>query len=172
MDTIEGIPPKVNTLLQKSGIKNWSDLAAMEVNSLTAILKDAGKRYEIYDPTTWPQQAQLLATGRWKAFKDLEAELISQRKRKENQIEFDDLKVIEGIGPKIEVLLNNANIYTWKKLSKTGIGELKRILKAGGSIYETHDPSTWPEQASLAVDWSWPELEALQAELKAGREQV
>lgn len=172
LDIIDGIPSKVSTLLHKFGIKNWSDLAVTEVDRLTAILKDAGKRYEIYNPTTWPQQAQLLAGGNWKAFKDLEAELISQRKRKENQIEFDDLKVIEGIGPKIEVLLNNANIYTWKKLSKTGIGELKRILKAGGSIYETHDPSTWPEQASLAVNWNWTELEALQAELKAGREQV
>ncbi len=172
LDTIEGIPPKVSTLLHKSGIKNWSDLAKTDTEKLATILKAAGKRYEIYNPINWPQQAQLLATGQWKAFKDLEAELISQRKRKEKQIEFDDLKVIEGIGPKIEVLLNNANIYTWKKLSKTGIGELKRLLKASGSIYEAHDPGTWPEQAALAASWSWTELEALQIELKAGREQV
>ncbi len=172
LDIVEGIPPKVSTLLHKAGIKNWSDLAKTEVDQLNAILKKGGKRYEIYNPLNWPQQAKLLAAGQWKNFKDLEAELISQRKRKERQIEFDDLKVIEGIGPKIEVLLNNANIYTWKKLSKTGIGELKKLLKAGGSIYAAHDPNTWPEQAALAANWSWTELEALQAELKAGKEQV
>lgn len=172
LDIIEGIPPKVSTLLHKKGIKNWSDLAKAEVDHLNTLLKAAGKRYEIYNPINWPPQAKLLAAGRWKDFKELEAELISQRKRKEKQIEFDDLKVIEGIGPKIEVLLNKANIYTWKKLSKTGIGELKRLLKAEGSVYEAHDPSTWPEQASLAANWSWTDLEALQAELKAGREKV
>ncbi len=172
LDIVEGIPPKVSVLLHKKGIKNWSDLAKTEVDHLNTILKAAGKRYEIYNPINWPPQAKLLAAGQWKEFKELEAELITQRKRKEQQIEFDDLKVIEGIGPKIEVLLNKANIYTWKKLSKTGIGELKRLLKAEGSVYEAHDPSTWPEQASLAANWSWTELEALQAELKAGREQV
>jgi len=172
LDIIEGIPPKVSTLLHKAGIKNWSDLAKTEIDQLNTILKKGGKRYEIYNPVNWAQQATLLAGGQWKDFKDLEAELISQRKRKEKQIEYDDLKIIEGIGPKIEVLLNNANIYTWKKLSKTGIGELKRLLKAGGSVYEAHEPNTWPEQASLAANWSWTELEALQAELKAGKEQV
>lgn len=172
LEIIEGIPPKVSTLLHKSGIKNWSDLAKIEVDHLNIILKNAGKRYEIYNPINWPPQAKLLAAGQWKIFKELEAELISQRKRKEKQIEFDDLKVIEGIGPKIEVLLNKANIYTWKKLSQTGIGELKRLLKAEGSVYEAHEPSTWPEQAALAASWSWTELEHLQAELKAGREQV
>ncbi|GEM_PF-5915415 len=172
LDIIEGIPPKVSTLLHKAGIKNWSDLAKTDVDKLNSVLKNGGKRYEIYNPINWSQQAQLLATGQWKAFKNLEAELISQRKRREKQIEFDDLKIIEGIDPKIEVLLNNANIYTWKKLSKTGIGELKRLLKAGGSVYEAHEPSTWPEQAALAANWSWTELETLQAELKTGKERV
>lgn len=172
LEIIEGIPPKVSTLLHKNGIKNWSDLAKVEVDHLTTILKNGGKRYEIYNPINWPPQAKLLAAGQWKNFKELEAELISQRKRREKQIEFDDLKVIEGIGPKIEVLLNKANIYTWKKLSQTGIGELKRLLKAEGSVYEAHEPSTWPEQAALAASWSWTELENLQAELKAGREKV
>ena len=172
LDIVEGVPPKVSTLLHKSGIKNWTDLAQTDVEQLKTILNRAGKRYEIYDPTNWSKQAALLANGQWKAFKDLEAELITLRKKKDKQIEFDDLKIIEGIGPKIEVLLNNANIYTWKKLSKTGIGELKRILKAAGSIYEAHEPNTWPEQASLAASWNWTELEALQAELKSGRQQV
>ena len=137
-----------------------------------AIIKDAGKRFTLTDPTSWNEQAKLLTNGEWKAFRDLEASLIAGRKIKSKDKEFDDLKVIEGIGPKMEVLLNNSNIYTWKKLSKTGIGELKRILKAAGSKYQIHDPSSWPEQAGLAASWSWTELEMLQEELKEGREQV
>jgi len=77
----------------------------------------------------------------------------------------DDLKIIEGIGGKIEVLLNNAGIFTWKQLSKTGIGELKRVLASGGAQLNLHNPSTWPEQAELAVENKWEQLEQFQKEL-------
>lgn len=173
LQVIEGIEPKIEPILNQAGIQNWSDLAITDLSTLQTIIKEAGKRYEITtDPTSWTEQAQLLATGKWKEFRDLEASLIAGKKVKSKTQEFDDLKVIEGIGPKIEVLLNNSKIYTWKKLSKTGIGELKRILKAAGSKYQIHDPSTWPEQAALAATWNWTELEALQEELKGGRAQA
>ncbi len=172
LQVIEGIGPKIEPVLNKAGIQNWSDLAVTELSTLEDIIKGAGKRFELADPTSWTKQAQLLANGQWKAFRDLEASLIDGRKIKSKEKEFDDLKVIEGIGPKIEVLLNNSNIYTWKKLAKTGIGELKRILKAAGSKYQVHDPSSWPEQAALAASWNWTELEALQEELKGGRVQA
>ncbi len=172
LQVIEGIGPKIEPVLNKAGIQNWSDLAITDVSTLQTIIKEAGKRFDHTDPTSWTEQAQLLATGKWKAFRDLEASLITGKKTKSKTKEFDDLKVIEGIGPKIEVLLNNSKIYTWKKLSKTGIGELKRILKAAGSKYQVHDPSTWPEQAALAATWNWTELEALQEELKGGRAQA
>ena len=172
LQVIEGIGPKIEPLLNKAGIQNWSNLAATDLSTLKEILKDGGKRFDLSDPSSWTEQAQLLANGKWKAFRDLEATLIAGRKVKSKDKEFDDLKVIEGIGPKIEVLLNNSNIFTWKKLSKTGIGELKRILKAAGSKYQVHDPSSWPEQASLAATWNWTELETLQEELKGGRAQA
>jgi len=80
----------------------------------------------------------------------------------------DDLKVVEGIGPKIEQLLNNNGIATWKKLSHTGIGELKRLLTKNGYLKKMHDPSTWPEQAGLANNNKWAELEKLKNELING----
>ena len=172
LQVIEGIGPKIEPVLNKAGIQNWVDLARTELSTLKAIIKDAGRQFDLTDPSSWNEQAQLLANGEWKAFRDFEASLIAGRKIKSKDKVFDDLKVIEGIGPKMEVLLNNSNIYTWKKLSKTGIGELKRILKAAGSKYQIHDPSSWPEQAGLAASWSWTELEMLQEELKGGRAQL
>jgi len=80
----------------------------------------------------------------------------------------DDLKVIEGIGPKVEALLTKRGITTWKRLSVSGIGELKRILAAGGDHFKLHDPTTWPEQAELAAANKWEELEKLQKELNGG----
>ena len=81
----------------------------------------------------------------------------------------DDLKKIEGIGPKIAGLLNDAGIVTFANLADAKIDDLKKILDDAGSRYRMHDPSTWPQQAKLAADGKWDELQKLQDELDGGR---
>lgn len=82
----------------------------------------------------------------------------------------DDLKKVEGIGPKIEGLLNDAGIVTFAQLASADEGKLREILEAAGSRYKMHDPATWTKQASLAADGKWEELKQLQEELKGGKE--
>lgn len=84
-------------------------------------------------------------------------------------IKLDDLKVVEGIGPKIAGLFNKAGIRTWQALSETPVADCKEILDAAGSRYQMHDPSTWPEQAGLAAKGEWEALAVLQDSLKGGR---
>ncbi|MFK7807827.1 MAG: 50S ribosomal protein L27 [Saprospiraceae bacterium] len=84
--------------------------------------------------------------------------------------ESDDLKKIEGIGPKISELLNNAGIFTFKQLADTDVEKLKAVLEAAGSRYRTHNPSTWSRQAQMAADGKWDELKVWQDELDGGKE--
>ncbi len=84
-------------------------------------------------------------------------------------IQKDDLKKIEGIGPKIESLLNEGGIYSYADLSHTKYSKLKSILAEAGSQYSSHDPSTWAEQAELAAEGKWKTLEKLQDELNGGK---
>jgi len=79
----------------------------------------------------------------------------------------DDLKRIEGIGPKISSLLQEAGITTFAQLAATDVNRLRRILVEAGIRIAA--PETWPEQASLAAAGRWDELETLQARLKGGR---
>jgi len=81
----------------------------------------------------------------------------------------DDLKKVEGIGPKIEGLLNKAGILTWRQLSNTAVSDIKAILEAAGKRYQMHDPTTWPQQAGMAADGKWEELKKWQDELDGGR---
>jgi large subunit ribosomal protein L17 len=84
--------------------------------------------------------------------------------------EGDDLKLIEGVGPKIADLLINGGISTFAQLASSTPEAIQEILDAAGSQYNIHNPSTWPAQAQLAADGKWDELKTLQDELLGGRE--
>ena len=81
----------------------------------------------------------------------------------------DDLKIVEGIGPKIADLLSDAGIKTWQQLSESSADRIREILDAAGPQYNIHDPGSWPEQAGLAARGEWDALKKLQDELQGGR---
>ena len=80
LTVVEGIGPKIADLLQTTGgIKTWWELHRTDVAILRALLAGAGPRFQIHDPSSWPQQAGLLARGEWEDFKDLVADLQGSR---------------------------------------------------------------------------------------------
>jgi predicted flap endonuclease-1-like 5' DNA nuclease len=82
----------------------------------------------------------------------------------------DDLKRIEGIGPKISSVLQAAGIATFAQLAATDVGRLAQILEEESPrLRRLADPGTWPEQARFAAAGDWQGLAALQSELKGGR---
>lgn len=81
----------------------------------------------------------------------------------------DDLKKIEGIGPKIEELFHAAGITTFAQLSETATERMEAILSEAGPRFSTHNPSTWAQQAGLAAAGKWDELKAWQDELDGGK---
>jgi predicted flap endonuclease-1-like 5' DNA nuclease len=81
----------------------------------------------------------------------------------------DDLTLIEGIGPKISGLLQAAGITTFAQLAAAEVSRLRQLLMEAG-LATLADPTTWPEQASLAADGDWETLKALQDQLKGGRQ--
>jgi small subunit ribosomal protein S1 len=91
-------------------------------------------------------------------------------KVKAEKSESDDLKKIEGIGPKIAELLSEGGFETYAKLADAKIDKIKEILEAAGSRYKMHDPTTWSEQAGLAAKGEWDKLKEWQDSLKGGRE--
>jgi len=90
--------------------------------------------------------------------------------KKEKGPKLNDLKIIEGVGPKIETLLKEGGISTWDELAAATEERLKEILDAAGPRYQIHDPSTWPAQAKFAADGKWDELNEYQEMLIGGRD--
>jgi large subunit ribosomal protein L27 len=81
----------------------------------------------------------------------------------------DDLKIVEGIGPKIAEAFVAAGIDSFEKLSNTSADALKEILTAAGPQFASHDPETWPAQAKLAAEGKMDELKKWQDELNGGK---
>ncbi|MFK8288996.1 50S ribosomal protein L21 [Capnocytophaga canimorsus] len=82
----------------------------------------------------------------------------------------DDLKKVEGIGPKAAEALVAAGVDTFAKLSKKSADEIKTILTEASSTLAHLDPQTWSQQAQLAAEGKWDELKKWQDELNGGVE--
>ncbi len=78
----------------------------------------------------------------------------------------DDLKKVEGIGPKIAETLIAAGISTFAELAKTDAAKISEII---ADVRGNHVTDTWPAQAKLAADGKWDELKKWQDELNGGK---
>lgn len=78
----------------------------------------------------------------------------------------DDLKKIEGIGPKIASTLIEAGIDTFAKLAKTDAAKISEII---AEVRGNHVTDTWPKQAEMAASGKWDELKKWQDELDGGK---
>ncbi|MGB3151890.1 MAG: 50S ribosomal protein L21 [Maribacter sp.] len=81
----------------------------------------------------------------------------------------DDLKKIEGVGPKAAEALVNAGLDTFVKISKAKPEAIEAILSEASSRLAHLVANTWPQQAKLAADGKWDELKELQDNLDGGR---
>jgi predicted flap endonuclease-1-like 5' DNA nuclease len=187
LQIVEGIGPKIERVLKEAGVGTWRILSGKSEEQLRKILTDYNPNYRIHNPKSWPQQALLASQGKWDELIEFQKFLDGGR---EDEGDFDtpskienmalkiwgfsnnpeDLKVIEGIGPKIEQLLKEGGINNWQELADASVDRLKEILAAAGDRYRLAVPDTWPAQAAMAARGSWGELSDYQDQLKGGRE--
>ena len=110
-----------------------------------------------------------------KEAKEVKEEVVAEKTEKKpakkaaSKDKGDDFKKIEGIGPKIKELLNTSGIVSFTDLAGADVEKLKEILAEAGARYKMHDPTTWPEQATIAAEGDWDKLKALQDKLDGGR---
>jgi predicted flap endonuclease-1-like 5' DNA nuclease len=82
----------------------------------------------------------------------------------------DDLKRIEGIGPRYSGVLQAAGIRTYAQLAAASPDQLDQILEAEDRrLARLADPTSWPEQAALAAAGNWEALGVLKETLKGRR---
>lgn len=80
----------------------------------------------------------------------------------------DDFTVVEGVGPKINDLIHEADIHTYAELGRTKVETIQKILDKAGPRYTLAKPGTWPAQADMAAENKWEALKVWQDELDGG----
>ncbi len=189
---IEGIGPKIEEILNAKDITTFKELSNISRDTIKSYLDEAGSRFKMHEPKSWPHQAGMADRGEWDDLKLYQefmdggrddipsASTSSSLKKSESESEStsslhvlrankDDLKKIEGIGPKIQELLNKAGIKTFEDLKNSNRTFIKNLLDEAGPQYRMHEPETWPEQASLAFEGKWEKLKEYQDFLMGGR---
>jgi predicted flap endonuclease-1-like 5' DNA nuclease len=78
LSLIEGIGPKISSLLQSAGILTFKQLADTEPGRIQEILQESGLR--LANPETWPEQARYLADGDMEGLYQLQAQLKAGRR--------------------------------------------------------------------------------------------
>jgi large subunit ribosomal protein L27 len=59
----------------------------------------------------------------------------------------DDLKKLEGVGPKLAEILVEGGFATFEAVAAASVEDIQKILEAAGSRYASKDPAPWIEQA-------------------------
>ena len=78
---IDGIGPKVSTVLRLAGIKTFAKLASTEVDKIRDILeKENPSLLRLTDPSTWSEQARLASEEDWEALSELQDSLKESRR--------------------------------------------------------------------------------------------
>jgi large subunit ribosomal protein L27 len=159
------------TILFKKGRKDRTFVsvlpfdAVVEERSVPAIKKSAAPKVEA--PVTKVEKIVAETPAPSEATTQIEDAPAKTTKKAGKE---DDLKVIEGIGPKLESILKEAGISNLKVMSESSPEKLAEILEGAGNRYKMFNPSTWPKQAGLAVEGKWDELKEYQAKLDGGVE--
>ncbi len=80
----------------------------------------------------------------------------------------DDFTIVEGIGPKINDLIHDADIHFYTTLATTSVDTIQKILDDAGPRYKLAKPGTWPAQVEMAAENRWEALKTWQDELMEG----
>lgn len=80
------------------------------------------------------------------------------------KLKSNNMQIIEGIGPKMNEVLNDNGISSWSVLAGKSRDELKAILDKYGDKYKIIEPGDWPNQAKLAAEDKWEELYKYQSD--------
>jgi large subunit ribosomal protein L27 len=70
-----------------------------------------------------------------------------KKESKKSEAKADDLKKLDGVGPKLAEILAEGGFNTYSSIAAAKVEDIQKVLEAAGSRYASKDPAPWIEQA-------------------------
>jgi len=162
---ISGIGPKMEDLLNSFGIQSWEQLAALDASEVATVdgaLEEFPGRIQRDE---WVEQAQAFIKNGHKPVeraprvrKDKSGRtIVSEWSKGQTKLgtpgagHKDDLKVINGIGPKMESILNSFGITCWEQLAAFKKADIEKVTDAIDAFPGRIERDEWVPQAKDLV---------------------
>jgi predicted flap endonuclease-1-like 5' DNA nuclease len=158
---IKVIGPFLEEQLNQIGVFTYEQIAEFDQATIDEVTKAIGYFPGRIEKDDWVGQAKKLLAEQEEGTGEAVLPV---------DLKLEDLKIVEGIGPKIEEILKNAGVHNLVELSEMEPDQIREILLAAGDRFKMFDPTTWPAQARLAKNGNWELLAEYQEQLKGGRE--
>lgn len=144
-ETFEGIKN-----IHQSNVKRIKQLA--DLKTVKKVIKTAVEetKQDIAEATV-VVKAEIKATQKEMKQEVKAAKKVVKTVATKTKTEFKDLKVINGIGPKLEGILKQAGIQNLSDLANTPVKKLEKILAEAGPRYKSFSPQDWMKQVSEIV---------------------
>ncbi len=159
---LSGIGPKASAALATAGITTYAALAEANEPQLRHALH-AADMVPPANVASWPMQASYAASGDWQGLMKYNKRGSEPSHRGASKPKAatgaapDDLTQLNGIGPRISMILSDGGVTTYAQLEHTDPSQLRKIIAEGGALPPS-SLDTWPTQASYAVRGDWQGL--------------
>ena len=156
LKVISGIGPQMEELLQSFGIKSWEQLADLDKAGIAKVdgaLTDFPGRIERDE---WVPQAKAIMENGHKPVKRAPKKRVAKKPSWQKGTtklgtpgagHKDDLKVVNGIGPKMEGILNSFGIQTWEQLGAFKKADVEKVTEAINTFPGRIERDEWVSQA-------------------------
>ncbi len=159
IETVEAkvatVEKKAKKVLSSTAKKVEKEVATVEKKAKKVLASTAKKAVKTAKPTAAKTKKVLATTAKKAAPKAATTKKVTPAKatvkpvaKKATKI---DLKVINGIGPKMEKVLNAAGIMTYSDLAAFNEAGLKNILLAENPRYAMYEPKEWIAEAKTLI---------------------
>lgn len=124
----------------------------------TAVRKTTAKKVKAVETTAKAIVKEIKNEGTEKvadvlvAGKEKVAEVKKETKKAVKTKAQDDLKIIHGIGPKLEGVFNKNGINTFADLAKLDGAKIEAILDEAGPIFKNTNTADWKKQAEVGAE--------------------
>lgn len=163
---VEPIGSRVRAAAESSDTAERARLAQL-VAEQTATISDL--RVKVWNHEARIGELQDALVAEYAATAPAEPDLVAGSVVMGERVRFNDLTVVEGIGPKIADLLLSSGVRSWWQLHKADPDHLRRVLAEAGPQFQVQDPSSWPEQAGMLARGEWQQFKLMADGLKGGR---